>query len=165
MRSRLLKLTAAIAAIAALSGGAFYATHRPGPVAADGRIIVEVASLVEIEPIKELREGFEEELSQSSIGNRINYVERNAQGEAGLIAQVAAEVANLHPRAVYVLGTPLAQAIQKQNPTVLMLQGAVTDPVAAGLAASWQGLMFVCGHVRSPAGCADIERHEQAYAR
>src|SRR5205823_2962354 len=43
------------------------------------------------------------------------------------------------PNLVYVLGTSAAQTIQKRAPDILLVQGAVTDPVAAGLAASWKG--------------------------
>jgi putative ABC transport system substrate-binding protein len=103
------------------------------------RFIIEIASMAEIQPIAELRAGFKEQLAQSPIGGRITYVERNAQGQAKLLSQIAAEVEILKPTLVYVLGTPLAQAIQKQQPNILLLQGAVTDPVAAGLANSWEG--------------------------
>src|SRR5581483_3900723 len=40
---------------------------------------------------------------------------------------------------IYVLGTPLAQAIQRKVPGILLVQGAATDPVRAGLARSSRG--------------------------
>jgi len=127
-------------AFAILTVGAVVVWLARGPtVSANGHVLIEVASIVEIEPIRELRDGFEDEIARSSLGNRVDYIERNAQGESGNMNQIAAEVSRLHPRAVYVLGTPLAQAIQKQNPSVPLFQGAVTDPVAAGLANSWDG--------------------------
>lgn len=111
-------------------------------VANDGsnrRIVVYIASAVEIEPIAQLRNGFRESLDKSSLGAKIQYVERNAQNDPGLMAQIADEIARTRPDLVYVLGSSLAQAIQKRAPDVVLVQGGVTDPVTAGLAASWEG--------------------------
>lgn len=98
-------------------------------------------SLVEIEPIKLLREGFNAELRASSVAKdrELTISEENAQGDNALVGQIADKIAANPPDAVYVLGTPAAQAIQRKAPDLLVLQGAVTDPVAAGLAKSWQG--------------------------
>lgn len=98
-----------------------------------------IASVVEIQPIADLRTGFREALDATAVGGQVTYVERNAQGDAALMAQIASEIAREQPDLVYVLGTPLAQAIQQQAPDVIVVQGAVTDPVAAGLADSWAG--------------------------
>jgi putative ABC transport system substrate-binding protein len=138
MSKRLVTAGVAVVAIA-VAVSLLFAWSSSRREATNSRILLEIASIVEIEPIKELRDGFKEGLTGSPIAGRIDYIERNAQGDAGLINQIASEIPRLHPRAVYVLGTPLAQAIQKQNPSVLLLQGAVTDPVSAGLANSWQG--------------------------
>jgi putative tryptophan/tyrosine transport system substrate-binding protein len=128
--------------LALIAGLAWMGTHRPtyGVNGDDKRqLVIYVASVVEIEPIAELRDGFKEAVAQSSFGKRVRYVERNAQGDAGLMAQIANEIAKEKPDLVYVLGTPLAQAIQKRAPDVTLVQGAVTDPVEAGLANSWNG--------------------------
>lgn len=126
----------AVAAAAVL----YFALHSSDRSASPSqKIRIEIASIIEIDPVTQLREGFKEQIAKSSIAGRVEYIERNAQGETRLISQIASEVPNIQPRLVYVLGTPLAQAIQKQNPTVLLLQGGVTDPVASGLANSWQG--------------------------
>ena len=100
-----------------------------------------IASIVEIEPIAQLRKGFRDrfEGSQFSKDNKVTITEQNAQGDAGLTNQIADKIAAEKPDLVYVLGTPLAQAIQKKAPDVLLVQGAVTDPVAAGLATAWSG--------------------------
>lgn len=100
-----------------------------------------IASIVEIEPIAQLRKGFRDrfEGSQFSKDNKVTITEQNAQGDAGLTNQIADKIAAEKPDLVYVLGTPLAQAIQKKAPDVLLVQGAVTDPVAAGLASAWTG--------------------------
>lgn len=100
---------------------------------------VYVVSIVELEPIEQLRNGFRDQISKSKFVSKVRYVERNAQGDAGLIVQIASEIAEKQPDLVYVLGTPLAQAIQKRSPQVVVVQGAVTDPVEAGLANAWSG--------------------------
>jgi putative ABC transport system substrate-binding protein len=102
---------------------------------------VAVVSIVEIEPIAQLRKGFRDtfEKSQFYKDHKVNITEYNAQGDAGLINQISDKVAAEKPGLVYVLGTPIAQAIQKKAPDILLVQGAVTDPVAAGLANGWNG--------------------------
>jgi putative tryptophan/tyrosine transport system substrate-binding protein len=100
-----------------------------------------IASIVEIEPIAQLRKGFRDRFENSQFfkDNKVTITEQNAQGDAGLTNQIADKIAAEKPDLVYVLGTPLAQAIQKKAPDVLVVQGAVTDPVAAGLANGWNG--------------------------
>lgn len=106
-----------------------------------GEFDVAIVSIVEIEPIVELREGFREvfEASEFAQERNVKFEEFNAQGDAGLINQIADQIVTEEPDLVYVLGTPAAQAIQQRAPDVLLLQGAATDPVAAGLAESWEG--------------------------
>lgn len=102
---------------------------------------VAIVSVVEIDPIAELREGFRETFDASAFAKKRNviYEEHNAQGDPGLINQIADKIAARPPDLVFVLGTPMAQAIQNRSPKILLVQGACTDPVAAGLADSWQG--------------------------
>jgi putative ABC transport system substrate-binding protein len=102
---------------------------------------VAIASGVEIEPIAQLRKGFREtfENSQFAKEHKVTITEYNAQGDAGLANQIADKIAAEKPDLAYALGTSMAQAIQKRAPDILLVQGAVTDPVAAGLANSWSG--------------------------
>jgi putative ABC transport system substrate-binding protein len=102
---------------------------------------VAVVSIVEIQPIAQLRQGFQETFEQSAFAkaHQVKFTQYNAQGDASLSNQIADQVATQRPDLVYVLGTPIAQAIQKRAPQILMVQGAVTDPVAAGLADAWTG--------------------------
>jgi len=102
---------------------------------------VAIVSIVEIEPIAQLRNGFRDtfEKSQFYKDHNVTISEYNAQGDAGLINQISDKIASEKPGLVYVLGTPIAQAIQKKAPDILLVQGAVTDPVAAGLANGWNG--------------------------
>lgn len=102
---------------------------------------IAVISIVEIEPIAELRNGFKNQLSKSEFAknNKILYSDFNAQGENSIINQIVDDVILKKYDLVYVLGTPISQAIQKRDPNIIIVQGAVTDPIEAGLAASWEG--------------------------
>ena len=71
--------------------------------------------------------------------HKIKYAEYNAQNDASIQNQIVDKVLINKPDLVYVLGTPIAQAIQKRMPDVLLVQGTATDPVSAGLANSWDG--------------------------
>lgn len=100
-----------------------------------------IVSIVEIEPIAQLREGFKEVIKGSEYAkeNKIIFNEYNAQNDASITNQIVDKLATNKPKVIYVLGTTTAQAIQKRIPDVLLVQGAVTDPVSAGLANSWEG--------------------------
>lgn len=102
---------------------------------------IAIVSIVEIEPITELRKGFRQEFEASQFAkeHKVVFTEYNAQGDSGIVNQIADKVAAERPDVVYALGTPVAQAVQKRAPDLLVVQGAVTDPVAAGLAKSWDG--------------------------
>jgi putative ABC transport system substrate-binding protein len=126
-----------LAAIAMLATVAVVATVEKNR----GGYNVALVSIVEIDPITKLREGFRTEFESSNFARtaRPKYVEYNAQGDPTLINQVVDRVVASKPDLVYVLGTPIAQALQNRDPDLLIVQGAVTDPVAAGLARSWSG--------------------------
>ena len=100
-----------------------------------------IFSIVEIEPITQLRQGFLDEFEKSSFyeSNEVLITRENAQGDSGLINQIADKIVLSEPDLIYVLGTPAAQALQQRDPNLLIVQGAATDPVSAGLADSWEG--------------------------
>jgi len=102
---------------------------------------IAIISIVEIDPIVQLRKGFKEVMDSSEFAkhHKINYTEYNAQNDAGIQNQIIDKVSLDKPNLIYVLGTPIAQAIQKRIPDVLLVQGTATDPVSAGLANSWEG--------------------------
>lgn len=102
---------------------------------------IAIISIVEIDPIVQLRKGFKEVIDSSEFAkqHRIKYSEYNAQNDASIQNQIIDKVLLDKPDLVYALGTPIAQAVQKRMPDVLLVQGTATDPVAAGLANSWEG--------------------------
>jgi len=100
---------------------------------------IAVVSIVEIDAITQLRKGFRERFEGSAYAkqNSVVITEYNAQGDTSIVSQIADKIATEKPDLVYALGTLVAEAIQKRAPDILIVQGAVTDPVAAGLARSW----------------------------
>ena len=100
-----------------------------------------IVSIVEIEPIAELRKGFRNIFENSEFARNHTVVinEYNAQNDASITNQIIDKLSTEKPNLIYVLGTPIAQALQKRIPDVLLVQGTATDPVAAGLADSWEG--------------------------
>ena len=102
---------------------------------------VAIISIVEIDPIVQLRQGFKNVFDSSEFAknNIIKYSEYNAQNDASLQNQIIDKISINPPNLVYALGTPIAQAVQKRMPEVLLVQGTATDPVSAGLADSWEG--------------------------
>lgn len=104
-------------------------------------IRIDIISIVEIDPVIQLRNGFKDRIMASEYANthRISFTEYNAQGDNSLINQIADQVILNNPDMVCALGTPVAQAIQKRAPELLLVQPAATDPVGSGLANSWSG--------------------------
>jgi len=102
---------------------------------------IAIISIVEIDPIVQLRKGFKEVLDSSEFAkqHKIKYSEFNAQNDASIQNQIIDKVLVDKPNLIYVLGTPIAQAVQKRMPDILLVQGTATDPVSAGLANSWEG--------------------------
>jgi len=102
---------------------------------------IAIISIVEIDPIVQLRKGFKNVFDSSEFAknNIIKYSEYNAQNDASLQNQIIDKISINKPNLIYALGTPIAQAVQKRMPEILLVQGTATDPVSAGLANSWDG--------------------------
>jgi len=102
---------------------------------------IAIISIVEIDPIVQLRKGFKNVFDSSEFAknNIIKYSEYNAQNDASLQNQIIDKISINKPNLIYALGTPIAQAVQKRMPEILLVQGTATDPVSAGLADSWDG--------------------------
>lgn len=101
---------------------------------------ISIVSIVKIDPITQLEDGFKKHIEESKLSKKdsINITYDNALGDASLQNQIVDKIIRQKPDLVYVLGTPLAQAIQKRDPSITIVQGTVTDPIAAGLANSWE---------------------------
>ena len=99
---------------------------------------ISIVSIVKIDPIIELEKGFKDKIIKSGYykSNHIVFTYDNAQNDASLQNQIVDKIIRYKPDLVYVLGTPIATAIQKRDPELIIVQGSVTDPVEAGLANS-----------------------------
>ena len=102
---------------------------------------ISIVSIVTIDPITQLEEGFKKRILESefAISDSIVFTYDNAQGNASLQNQIVDKIIRNKPDLVYVLGTPIAIAIQKRDSSLIIVQGTVTDPIEAGLALSWDG--------------------------
>ena len=102
---------------------------------------IAIVSIVKIEPITQLEDGFKKRIKESDFAKRdsIIFTYDNAQNDASLQNQIVDKIIRNKPDLVYVLGTPIATAIQKRDSSLIIIQGAVTDPIEAGLAKSWDG--------------------------
>ncbi|MCB9034594.1 MAG: ABC transporter substrate-binding protein [Chitinophagales bacterium] len=101
---------------------------------------ISIVSIVKIDPITQLEDGFKKQILESEFAQKdsIKITYDNAQGDASLQNQIVDKIIRQKPDLVYVLGTPLAQALQKRDSSLVIVQGTVTDPIAAGLANSWE---------------------------
>lgn len=102
---------------------------------------ISIVSIVKIEPITQLEDGFKKKILESDFAKNdsIIFTYDNAQGDASLQNQIVDKIIRNKPDLVYALGTPIATAIQKRDTSLVIVQGAVTDPIEAGLALSWDG--------------------------
>lgn len=102
---------------------------------------ISIVSIVKIDPITQLEEGFKKRVLESTLAksDSIVFTYDNAQGDASLQNQIVDKIIRNKPDLVYVLGTPIAIAIQKRDSSIIIVQGTVTDPIEAGLALSWDG--------------------------
>jgi|GEM_PF-1560976 len=102
---------------------------------------ISIVSIVKIDPITQLEEGFKKRILESTLAesDSIVFTYDNAQGDASLQNQIIDKIIRNKPDLVYVLGTPIAIAIQKRDSSLIIVQGTVTDPIEAGLALSWDG--------------------------
>jgi putative tryptophan/tyrosine transport system substrate-binding protein len=134
-------IAVAAAVTCGVVGYASVARPEPRPEGLRGDVNIAIASVADHAAVRELKQGFRAEIDSSDYARRYNVIfsEYRPGGSAAYLHQVANYVARSRPDLVYVLGTPAAEAIQHRTRAVLLVQGAVTDPVQAGLAAAWQG--------------------------
>jgi len=105
-------------------------------------IRIAVFQIVDYELIANMRRAFAEEIQKSDLAKKRAVVvqeQKDAHNDVNLTNQIADQLIADKPDLIYVLGTPAAQALVQRTTTIPIVQGAVTDPVAAGMAASWEG--------------------------
>jgi putative ABC transport system substrate-binding protein len=103
---------------------------------------VAVFQIVDYELIANMRRAFAEEMLKSNLAKtrKIEILDyKDAHNDVNLANQIADQLIANKPDLIYVLGTPAAQSLVQRTTTIPIVQGAVTDPIAAKMAASWEG--------------------------
>jgi putative ABC transport system substrate-binding protein len=86
------------------------------------------------------RKGFVDGMAEAGYveGKNVHYDIQNAQGEISNCYLIANKFVTDGKDLIVAIATPSAQAAAKATNTIPIILGTVTDPVAAGLADSWQ---------------------------
>ena len=102
---------------------------------------IAVFQIVDYELIANMRHAFADEIANSELAKRRKITilpYKDALNDVNLTNQIADQLIADKPDLIYVLGTPAAQALVERTSTIPIVQGAVTDPVAANMASSWE---------------------------
>lgn len=91
--------------------------------------------------IDQISKGFRAELDKLAAAKNVNieYIERNADGDASQANAASAFFRTNQPDIVFVVGVPAAQALKASGITSPVVFGGPPDPVAAGLVKSLSG--------------------------
>lgn len=114
------------------------ATTSPTTPAASGGAVLQVgiAQIVDHPSLNDLRDGFKEGMAEAGYveGEHVVYEARNAAGDQGTLATIAASFASKD--LIVAIATPTAQAMAQAIPDKPIFFAGVTDPVGAKLVAS-----------------------------
>jgi putative ABC transport system substrate-binding protein len=118
--------------------------EKDAPPDNDPRTTVRIAvfQIVDYELIANMRRAFADEIESSEFAKTRDVVllpYKDAHNDVNLTNQISDQLIADDPDLIYVLGTPAAQALVERTSKIPIVQGAVTDPVAAKMAASWKG--------------------------
>lgn len=103
-------------------------------------LVVGVTQIVEHPALDAVRDGFKETLEEAGFkeGEDVVYDLQNAQGDFNNAISIAQKFKDDKVDMILAIATPTAQAALQVNQEIPIIIGAVTDPVAASLAASWE---------------------------
>jgi len=103
-------------------------------------LVVGVTQIVEHPALDAVRDGFIEALEEGGFkeGVDVVYDLQNAQGDFNNAISIAQKFKDDKVDMILAIATPTAQAALQVNQEIPIIIGAVTDPVAANLAASWE---------------------------
>lgn len=98
---------------------------------------IAVATLMTHPALDEAAKGMKEELAAKGFkdGQNVKFIERNANGQVQVAANIARDLAAQNPDVIVAITTPMAQAVAK-TAKVPVVFAAVTDPVGAKLVPS-----------------------------
>lgn len=92
-----------------------------------------ITQIVEHPALDAARLGFIEALKEAGYEDRVEFIEKNAQGDMPTAQVIAQSFVDEHVDMIYAIATPTAQAALNATTEIPIMISAVTDPVAAGL--------------------------------
>ncbi|MEA2021063.1 MAG: ABC transporter substrate-binding protein, partial [Candidatus Caldatribacteriota bacterium] len=103
-------------------------------------LVIGVTQIVEHPALDAAREGFKETLEEAGFkeGVDVVYDLQNAQGDFNNAISIAQKFKDDKVDMIVAIATPTAQAALQVNQDIPIIINAVTDPVAANLAKSWE---------------------------
>ena len=103
-------------------------------------LVVGVTQIVEHPALDAVVNGFKEALEEAGLkeGVDVVYDLQNAQGDFNNAISIAQKFKDDKVDMILAIATPTAQAALQVNQEIPIIIGAVTDPIAANLAASWE---------------------------
>lgn len=104
------------------------------------QIRIGVSQIVEHPALDNCRNGFVEGMKQAGYipGENVIYDFQNAQGEFSNAISIAQKFKDDQVDMILAISTPIAQASVQVTSDIPIVIGAITDPVAANVAASWE---------------------------
>ncbi len=135
----------ALLVIVVVGVAAFFALR--GNNTLEGMRVIAIANLMSHPIIDTVQEDLLAELKREGYedGRNVRIILRNANGQMQVVPSIANELVAQDPDIIIAITTPMSQAVKKvaQCPVVF---GAVTDPIGAGLIASFeQGEEMITG--------------------
>jgi putative ABC transport system substrate-binding protein len=103
-------------------------------------LVVGVTQIVEHPALDAVVDGFKETLEEAGLkeGEDVVYDLQNAQGDFNNAISIAQKFKDDQVDMILAIATPTAQAALQINKEIPIVIGAVTDPIAANLAESWE---------------------------
>lgn len=99
----------------------------------DEVLTIGVTQIVEHPALDAAREGFVEGLNSEGFDGKIEFINKNAQGDMATAQLIAGGFVDDKVDMIYAIATPTAQAAFNATSEIPIMISAVTDPVAAGL--------------------------------
>src|SRR6056297_1139131 len=117
----------------------FILTMAENVVFAD-QLKIGISQIVEHPALDNCRDGFVDGLKQAGYipGEDVIYDFQNAQGEFSNAISIAQKFKDDQVDMIVAISTPIAQACAQVTSEIPIIIGAITDPVAANIAESWE---------------------------
>ena len=99
-----------------------------------------ILQLIQHEALDSANEGFIDGLKEKGYedGKNIKVEQQNAQGKIDIAQQIAGQFVSGKKDLIFSIATPTTQAVLNSTDSIPVVFSAVTDPVADGIAKSWE---------------------------